>query len=255
MASLEIARSNLAYPARILLFGLHALGTVFGLAYNSRTPDLYRNSSHHSLAWTLSAVAILESVLSIVRSLSRRHSYFRLKSASNASHEQEQQPLVSSSSRPYQDSNESLCDDQLHSDATGPTYDFPEFLREESRTNRINSMRDSDSHTRRFNFPFFSSHRAAIDGRHVRRGRFSWTNFKSWSKRIPASPSRFVPSVAFTSRFFVTVMIILAFVSFCTGIVTMAGIFVSRISISYHHWIYPLTNSFLLSMGKKSSMA
>ena len=201
-----MARSNLAYPARILLLGLHALGTVFGLAYNSRTPDLYRNSSHHSLAWTLSAVAILESILSIMRSFSRSHS---IKTTFDASHEQ--QPLVSSS-RLFQGSEESLGDDQIH--ATDPTY-FPSLR--ESRTNRTNSMR-TDSHAR-CNFAFFPS-RAAIDGRYERP--FSWT--KSWSKMISAG--RFVPIVAFTSNLFVMVMIVLAFVAFCTGTVTMAGIFV-----------------------------
>jgi hypothetical protein len=206
VASLEIARSNLAYPARILLLGLHAFGTVFGLAYNSRTPDLYRNSSHPSLAWTLSAVAILESTLGIVRGFSRSHS---TRAAFDA--RRELQPLVSSS-RPFQDSEESLDDDQIH--ATDPTY-CPSLR--ESRTNRTNSMR-ADSHTRR-NFAFFPS-RAAIDGRYKRP--FAWT--KSWSKMTSAG--RFGPIVAFTSSFLVTVAIILAFVSFCTGTITMAGIFV-----------------------------
>ena len=206
MASLEIASSNLAYPIRILLLGLHALGTVFGLIYNSRTPDLYRNSSHHPLAWMLTAIAILESILSIIKSFSRSRS---IKTTFDESHER--QPLVSSS-RLFQESEESLGDDQLHT--TDPTY-FPSLG--ESRTNRTNSMR-TDSHTR-WNFAFLPSF-AAIDGRHKRH--FYWT--KRWSKMISAG--RFAPIVAFTSRFFVMVMVVLAFVAFCTGIVTMAGIFV-----------------------------
>ncbi|KIW73487.1 hypothetical protein PV04_01601 [Phialophora macrospora] len=202
---MEIACSNLAYPARILLLGLHALGTVFGLAYHSRTPDLYHNSSHQSLAWTLSAIAILESILSIMRSFSRSHS---IKTRSAASHEL--RPLVSSS-RPFQESEESLGDDQIH--ATHPTY-FPSWR--ESRINRTNSM-STDSHAR-CKFALFPS-RTETDGRYKRH--FSWS--KSWSKMI--SVGRFVSTVAFASRFFVTVVIILAFVSFCTGAVTMAGIF------------------------------
>ena len=220
MVSLEIARSKFAYPARILLLGLHALGTAFGLAYNSKTPDLYRNSSHNSLAWTLTAIAILESILSIMRSFSRSRP---IKSTFDGSHER--QPLVSYS-RLFQESEESLGDDQIH--PTDPSY-FPSLR--ESRTNGTNSMR-TDSHAR-YNFAFLPT-RAAIDGRYKRP--FSW--IKSWSKMISAG--RFVPIVAFTSSFFVMVMIVLAFVALCTGTITMAGIFVrsSRLLHLDTRWIH-----------------
>lgn len=206
MASLEIARSNLAYPARILLLGLHALGIVFGLAYDSRTPDLYLNSSHHAIAWTLSAVAILESMLCIMRSFSRSHSVKATFDASNERH-----PLVSSS-RLFQEFEESLRDDQIH--ATDPNYS--QSL-SKSWTNRKNSKR-TDTNTRD-GFAFLPSC-AAIDGRYKRP--FSW--IKSWAKTFSAGC--LVSIMAFTSSFSVVVMIILAFVSFCTGTVTMAGIFV-----------------------------
>lgn len=205
MASLELAHSNLAYPARIVLLGLHALGTVFGLAYNSRTPDLYPNTSHHALAWTLSAIAILESILSIMRSFSRSRS---LRATFDAS--QELHPLVSSSSL-FQESEEFLGDDQIH--ATSPTY-FSSLRG--VQTKRTNSMR-TDSRARG-NLAFLSSC-AAMNGRSKRP--FPW--IKSWSM---TSVGRFFPTLAFISRFLVMTMIILAFVSFCTGTVTLAGIFV-----------------------------
>jgi hypothetical protein len=47
--SLDIAGSNLSYPAQILFLGLHAVGVIIGLAYNSKTPDLYPNSAHGKL--------------------------------------------------------------------------------------------------------------------------------------------------------------------------------------------------------------
>lgn len=199
---------------------LHVVGSVFGMAYNSRTPDLYQNSSHHSLAWILSVVAILESILSIIRSFSRSHS---IKTTFDARHELD--PLVSSSST-FQESEESLGDSQVH--ASDPSY-FQSL--KESRSNRTDSM-TTDSHFR-YNFAFFNS-RAAIDGRYKRL--FSWT--KHWPKIN--SPGRFVPTVAFTSTFFVIVMIIVAFVAFCTGTVTMAGIFVRSSSTALG---YPLTAS------------
>lgn len=206
VASLHIARSNFTSPARILLFGLHALGTVFGLAYDSRTPDLYPNSSHHSLAWTLSAIAILESILSIMRRISRSSS---IKAAFGSNHDR--QPLISSSSL-FQDSGDSLDDDQIHS--TNRTY-LPSSR--ETRTNRTNTVKP-DFNARR-SFSLFPPHFAS-NGSQKRP--FSWS--KGWSKKISAG--RFVPIAAFTSSLFLMTMIILAFVTFCTGVVTMAGIFV-----------------------------
>jgi hypothetical protein len=47
--NLDIASSNLSYPAQILFLGLHAVGVIIGLAYNSKTPDLYPNSAHRKL--------------------------------------------------------------------------------------------------------------------------------------------------------------------------------------------------------------
>ncbi|KAL6247676.1 hypothetical protein RBB50_005024 [Rhinocladiella similis] len=205
LASLHIARSNFTSPARILLFGLHALGTVFGLAYDSRTPDLYPNSSHHSLAWTLSAIAILESILSIMRRISRSSS---IKAAFGSNHDR--QPLISSSSL-FQDSGDSLDDDQIHS--TNRTY-LPSSR--ETRTNRTNTVKP-DFNARR-SFSLFPPHFAS-NGSQKRP--FSWS--KGWSKKISAG--RFVPIAAFTSSLFLMTMIILAFVTFCTGVVTMAGIF------------------------------
>src|SRR4051812_13814116 len=38
---LNIARSTFRYPSHIIFLCLHAIGTVIGMIYNSRTPDFY----------------------------------------------------------------------------------------------------------------------------------------------------------------------------------------------------------------------
>ncbi|KIW09949.1 hypothetical protein PV08_11725 [Exophiala spinifera] len=182
VVSLQVARSNIAYPARILLFCLHGLGTVFGLAYNSNTPDLYPNTSHPSLAWTLWAIAIFEAVVSVVKSVSRSPSP---KSTFHASHDRH--PLMSSS-RLFQDSDESLDHDRR-------------------------STRDPGESSPRRNLTFLPSRR--------QRRTFSWRT--GWSRTTLSS--RLVRIGASASTNLLITMIILAFVSFCTGTVTMAGIF------------------------------
>ncbi|TVY49974.1 putative membrane protein [Lachnellula occidentalis] len=71
---LNIAKSNLRYPSQIAFLGLHGIGTIFGLAYNSRTPDLYPKASHNGLGWVLSALIFAHFIIGIVRDSIRRTS-------------------------------------------------------------------------------------------------------------------------------------------------------------------------------------
>jgi hypothetical protein len=66
--SLDIAGSNLSYPAQILFLGLHAVGVIIGLAYNSKTPDLYPNSAHGKLDGALTAFVLMVFASRMLRS-------------------------------------------------------------------------------------------------------------------------------------------------------------------------------------------
>jgi hypothetical protein len=57
---MDIARSNLRFPSQVLFIGLHLIGIVFGLAYNSKTPDLYPNKSHQKLRWALTGIIAVQ---------------------------------------------------------------------------------------------------------------------------------------------------------------------------------------------------
>ena len=47
----SIARSRYALPIQFLFLAVNALGLLFGIAYNVKTPDLYVNNAHHSIGW------------------------------------------------------------------------------------------------------------------------------------------------------------------------------------------------------------
>ena len=60
---MNIARSNLRFPSQVLFIGLHAVGIIFGLAYNSKTQDLYPNNSHQKLGWVLTGIIAVQFIL------------------------------------------------------------------------------------------------------------------------------------------------------------------------------------------------
>ncbi|EPE25389.1 hypothetical protein GLAREA_01301 [Glarea lozoyensis ATCC 20868] len=64
---LNIAKSNLRYPSHLAFLGLHSIGTIFGLAYNSRTPDLYPETSHNGLGWILTALIFAHFIVGIIK--------------------------------------------------------------------------------------------------------------------------------------------------------------------------------------------
>jgi hypothetical protein len=60
---LSIARSRLALPSQFLFGLVNAFGLLFGLVYNSQTPDLYENNAHHKLGWVASSVIAVQVIL------------------------------------------------------------------------------------------------------------------------------------------------------------------------------------------------
>jgi len=201
-----MARSNLACPAQIVFFGLHATGTVFGLAYNSKTPDLYPNNSHHKLGWVLTGIAVFQFVPRILKRFSQSTS---LKTIPGASYEQ--QPLVSSSE--FLNGFEQPRGDD-HPEATGSTR-RPCFCEDETSPNGTDSQTLYD----------VALPPRSVLGRHSRS--ISW--IKRWSNVAGSHRiARIVDIVSNTSHAVLIILaFILAFVTICTGMVTMAGIFVS----------------------------
>ncbi|KAJ6170979.1 hypothetical protein N7470_000046 [Penicillium chermesinum] len=48
---LSVARSRLAIPSQFLFMIVNVVGLLFGIIYNSQTPDLYENNAHHKIGW------------------------------------------------------------------------------------------------------------------------------------------------------------------------------------------------------------
>lgn len=63
---LSIARSRLAIPSQVLFTVVNVIGLLFGIIYNSQTPDLYENNAHHKIGWIATWVIGIQVVLSLI---------------------------------------------------------------------------------------------------------------------------------------------------------------------------------------------
>lgn len=68
----SVARSRLALPTQFLFLVLNALGLLVGIIYNSQTPDLYVNNSHHKIGWIATWVMIAQTVMGVIFAYSGR---------------------------------------------------------------------------------------------------------------------------------------------------------------------------------------
>ena len=204
---LNIAKSNLRYPSQIAFLGLHGIGTIFGLAYNSRTPDLYPKASHNGLGWALSALIFAHFIIGIVKcSIVRKsdsgtkdeHAPFIAEATGRLTREEE---------RNMEASNQ--LSRSLSSRAASP---YPELSE---------SSIETDSET------LFDVH-LHYNSRLKHRYDAPMTRNRRWAN---VSGSNLL--VRILDLWYGIVdrgLLILGFVTICTGIVTMAGIFV-RMSI------------------------
>ncbi|KAL2849606.1 hypothetical protein BJY01DRAFT_233555 [Aspergillus pseudoustus] len=63
---LSVGRSRLALPSQFLFLIVNVIGLLFGIVYNSQTPDLYENNAHHKIGWIATWVFGAQVVLGLI---------------------------------------------------------------------------------------------------------------------------------------------------------------------------------------------
>lgn len=205
---LDLARSNLAYPAQILFLGLNAIGIIFGLAYNSQTPDLYPGSAHHRLSWVLTGIAVFQFGVRLLRSFAAPRARKITTSVND-----ERALFI-----PISETESTFHDAANHEDVEAASSRLS-ICRSEDGT----SSNETDSETL-YDVPLPRS-RTSLERRYGQP--MSWT--KRWSNVVDTT--RLIDILDIISTIFRIALIALAFVALCTGIVTMAGIFVSLLHL------------------------
>jgi hypothetical protein len=202
---LDLADSNLAYPAQIWFLGLHAIGTILGLAYNSKTPDLYPGSSHPKLGWVLTATATLQFSCGVLWGIVRSRAT-RLVPSEGDDHEES--PFIPFSNSGARSQEYGEASSSASSQCGG-----------EDRTNSSRTRSDTICDASLLH------HRTTVDRRYDERT--SWIT--RWMDVVDSN--RLLPILTTASTIIHVVLVFLGFLTLCTGIVTMTGIFVS----SYIH--------------------
>ncbi|OBT61438.1 hypothetical protein VE03_08951 [Pseudogymnoascus sp. 23342-1-I1] len=199
---LNIAKSSLRYPSNIAFLGLHSIGTIFGLAYNSKTPDLYPKALHDSLGWALSALIFAHFIIGIVRDCIGR--------TSGSGTKDERTPFIAEATRRMtseEERNMEASNQPSRSSSSRVTSPYPELSE---------SSIETDSETI---FDVHLHYNSRLEHRYDKP--------MTWSRRW-ANVSGSNLLVQILDLWFGIVdrgLLVLGFVAICTGIVTMAGIF------------------------------
>ena len=69
---LSITRSSLSILAQMVFVAINAIGLLFGVIYNSKTPELYDNNAHHKIGWIATILVCTQVVTSLIRAYGRQ---------------------------------------------------------------------------------------------------------------------------------------------------------------------------------------
>ncbi|TVY41895.1 putative membrane protein [Lachnellula subtilissima] len=199
---LNIAKSNLRYPSHIAFLGFHGIGTVFGWAYNSRTPDLYPRASHNNLGWALSALIFAHFIIGIIKDSIGR--------TSDSGTKDERAPFIAEATGRMtreEERNMEASNQPSRSSSSRAASPYPELSE---------SSIETDSETL---FDVHLHYSSRLENRYEEP--MTWS--RQWAN---VSGSNLL--VRILDLWYVIVdrgLPILGFVAICTGIVTTAGIF------------------------------
>lgn len=115
---LSIARSRYTLAAQFLFLLTNAIGVLVGIVYNANTPDLYPNNAHHKLGWLVTWVVGAQVLVGLVgrvagmmsntsrqgRGKEEEQSFIPVSTEAMAEHHRMHQDMFSS---PYRGSNDS----------------------------------------------------------------------------------------------------------------------------------------------------
>lgn len=207
---LDLAHSNLAFPAQIWFLGLHAVGSILGLAYNSRTLDLYPGSSHNKVGWGLTGIALFQFGLRVLRKIVRTRS--RITSGASDEHS----PFI-----PTSQGGVTYRDSTIYEDVEAEPSTSSACSSEVGTRSNV-----SDSET---------LYDVVLSPRHTAMDR-RYDEPTSWKRRGINVFSSHQLALAMTIVYHASnlILLVLCFIAICTGIVTMTGILV-RLRPPHHY--------------------
>lgn len=200
---LSLARSRYTHFARLGLAATNAIGVLFGVSYKSKTPDLYPGSAHSAVGWIATGVVVAQIGHLLVGSVTKLFNRFAGRGESETG---------GYALPPMQEGFNSLQDRDGQS--------------ETSRRGSFDVEADCDalSDSRLYEEDIHESGFASGGGTVYGESDSSAATSKIFSKPISTPTQRLVFLIY---NVIDRTIWIVAFVAFCTGIVTFWGLFVS----------------------------
>lgn len=69
---LSIAHSRYTIPLQFLFLTVNAVAILFGIIFNTSTPDLYENNAHHKIGWIATSVVAAQVFVGLIYAYSGR---------------------------------------------------------------------------------------------------------------------------------------------------------------------------------------
>ncbi|KAI2634551.1 hypothetical protein GGS21DRAFT_490619 [Xylaria nigripes] len=232
---LSIARSRYTLAAQFLFLLTNAIGVFVGVGYNASTPDLYPNNAHHKLGWLVTWVVAAQVLVSLV---GRVAGIMNGSSRHAPVHEEEQSFIPVST--------EAMAEHcHMNRDMFPPSYRRSNDSGQGTERNTESLRSGSVSTSAGLESPIELNDRRAQYDVHEEDLRFKPAKMESFNAprsflvRIASKVSdRAWKVILFGYEFVNRTILILGYVTLCTGLITYARFFEGREVFSgLAHWI------------------
>ncbi|KAI5863582.1 hypothetical protein GGS23DRAFT_620347 [Durotheca rogersii] len=233
----SIAKSRYTLATQFVFLVTNALGLLLGMTYNANTPDLYPNNAHHKLGWIVTFVVSAQVVVSLIGRVAgvmskkaaqghlkeeeEEQAFIPVSTAAMAEHQRLSNALYSS---PYRHSNDSGQGTEPHT----------ESLRSNSISTAIGQESPIELGTRR------TQYEDDDDALHFKSARMLSSNrASSLITKVASKISNRVWGVLlFGYNFVDRTILILGYITLCTGLIAFARFFEGHgIFSGLAHWI------------------
>ncbi len=227
---LSIARSRYTLATQFLFLLTNAIGVLVGIVYNANTPDLYPNNAHHKLGWLVTWVVGAQVLVGLVgrvagtiskssrlgRVKEEEQSFIPVSTEAMAEHHRINQQIFSS---PYRQSN----------DSGQGTERNTESLRSDSLSTMLGHESPIELNDRRRHYED-DDEDPAFKPAEVHSSSASQSLIAKITSKISDKAWKVI---MFGYGFVDRIILILGYITLCTGLITYARFFVSKPTARY----------------------
>ncbi|KAI1099847.1 hypothetical protein F4804DRAFT_320724 [Jackrogersella minutella] len=237
----SIARSRYTLAIQFLFLCTNAFGLLLGITYNANTPDLYPNNAHHKLGWVVTWVVSAQVIISLIGRVAGAMS--KNGSAQEFGKEEQQAfiPVSTEAMAEHQRINDALFSDRFrHSNDSGQgTEPNTESLRSNSVSTVVGQESPIEMSDRRAQYEDDDLEDIHFEPAEMLPSKSANSFLSKFAGKFAGKiPSRAWKVLMFGYNFVDRTILILGYITLCTGLITFARFFEGQgIFSGLAHWI------------------